>query len=320
LPRRFVAAALSAVMLLLGSTVGTSWVAEAHTVTDAHGRTVSVADAKRIVSIGGAVTEILFALGLGDRVVGIDLTSTYPPAAHQKPQVGYMRALSAEGVLSLAPDLVIAVEGSGPPDVIAVLEKASIPFVLVPEAHDGASAAAKIRFIAKLLGEEQKGEEVASALEDDLKTIESMRASIGERRKAVFVLGMSTGSPLAAGDETAADGIFALAGIDNALGGFSGYKPTSDEAAMASEPDAIVIMAERGHDLTPEVVFSTPAFAGTPAATNNRLIALSGGYLLNFGPRTAHAAHDLAAAVYPELDLPELPDRPWAGAADGSVP
>jgi iron complex transport system substrate-binding protein len=288
-------------------------------VTDAHGRTVTVTDAERIVSIGGAVTEILFALGLGDRVVGIDLTSTYPAEAREKPQVGYMRALSAEGVLSLAPDLVIAVEGSGPPDVIAVLEKASIPFVLVPEAHDGASAAAKIRFIAALLGKEEKGETMASTLEADLRTVESMRALIGEHRKAIFILGLSTGTPLAAGKNTAADGIFTLAGVDNALDGFSGYKPTSDEAAMASAPDAVVIMAERGHELTQDVVFSTPAFAGTPAARDNRLIALPGSYVLNFGPRTAHAARDLAAAVYPELTLPDLPDRPWTTTTSSSV-
>jgi iron complex transport system substrate-binding protein len=310
---------MSIAFFLLASAAGKTWAGDGKAVTDAHGRTVNVGAAERIVSIGGAVTEILFALGLGDRVIGVDLTSTYPAAAREKPQVGYMRALSAEGVLSLAPDLVIAVEGSGPPDVIAVLEKASIPFVLVPEAHDGASVAAKIRFIAQLLDEAEGGEIIAGALEADLKTVESMRAAIAERRKAIFILGMSTGAPLAAGNDTAADGIFALAGIDNALGGFSGYKPTSDEAAMASEPDALVIMAERGHDLTPEVLFSAPAFVGTPAARNGRLIALPGSYVLNFGPRTAHAARDLAAAIYPELALPDLPVRPWAATDRASA-
>jgi len=145
-----------------------------------------------------------------------------------------------------------------------------------------------------------------------------MRASIEHKRKAVFVLGMSTGAPLAAGTDTAADGIFALAGIDNALAGFSGYKPASDEAAIAAEPDAVVIMSERGHELTPDFVFSVPAFAGSPAAIHLRLVALPGGYLLNFGPRTAHAARDLAAALYPEKAFPALPRRPWAASDDSS--
>lgn len=272
--------------------------------------------AERIVSIGGAVTEILYALDIDERIVGVDLTSTFPEAAGAKPQVGYMRALSAEGVLSLAPDLVIAIEGAGPPGAIEVLERASVPFVLVPEAYDGASATTKIRFIAGLLGVAEKGEALIAALEADLRAVETMRASIDERRKAIFVLGISTGAPLAAGTETAADGIFALAGIDNAMAGFTGYKPASDEAAIGAESDAVVIMAERGHQLTAEVVFSVPAFAGTPAARHSRLIALSGGYLLNFGPRTAHAARDLAAALYPEKAFPKLPQRPWVQAGD----
>jgi iron complex transport system substrate-binding protein len=270
------------------------------------------ADAQRIVSIGGAVTEILFALGLADRVVGIDMTSTYPPAAREKAQVGYMRALSAEGVLALAPDLVIAVAGSGPADAIEVLEKASVAFVLVPEAHDSAGVVAKIRLIAGLVDKAKEGEALASAVEEDLKSLEKIRATIETHRKAIFVLGISTGAPLVSGEHTAADGIFALAGVENALSGFSGYTPASDEAAMAAKPDAVVIMAERAHEMTPERIFAAPAFIGTPAAENQRLIALSGGYLLNFGPRTAHAARDLAAAVYPELHLPEIPPRSWA--------
>jgi iron complex transport system substrate-binding protein len=270
------------------------------------------AGAKRIVSIGGAVTEILFALGLADRVVGIDMTSTYPPAAREKEQVGYMRALSAEGVLALTPDLVIAVAGSGPADAIEVLEKASVPFVLVPEAHDGAGVVAKIKLIAGLVGKEKEGEALAAAVEEDLRSLDGIRATIKEHRKAIFVLGMSTGAPLVSGEQTAAAGIFALAGVDNALAGFNGYKPASDEAAMAARPDAVVIMAERAHEMTPERIFAAPAFVGTPAAENKRLIALSGSYLLNFGPRTAHAARDLAAAVYPELNLPEIAPRPWA--------
>ncbi len=312
--RRAICAALSFALLFLAGGPAKTF-ADTRTVTDAHGRTVEVGKADKIVSIGGAVTEILFALGLGERVVGIDLTSTYPPEARDLPQVGYMRALSPEGVLSLAPDLVVAVEGSGPPDAIEVLERASVPFVLVPEAYDAESAVRKIRFIADLLGVSEKGEDVVAALQADLGALEGIRARIAERRKAIFVLGMSTGAPLVAGEHTAANGIFALAGVDNALSGFTGYKPASDEAAMGASPDAVVIMAERGHELTPDVVFAAPAFAGTPAARDGRLVALSGSYMLNFGPRTAHAARDLIAAVYPELAVPELPARPWTVAA-----
>jgi len=290
--------------LLLAAPVGTT--------AQAQQGAPEIGKAERIVSIGGAVTEILYALGLGDRIVAVDQTSTYPAEALEKPQVGYMRALSAEGVLSVTPDLVIAIEGSGPPDVIEILEHASIPFILVPEAHDGAGAVEKIRLIADLLGETEKGDAVIKALAADLHAQEAIRASIPTRRKAIFVLGMASDAPLVGGEGTAADAIFALSGVDNALSGFSGYKPANDEATMAAQPEAVILMAERAHELTPEKVFAAPVFAGTPAARDNRLIALSGSYLLNFGPRTAHAARDLTAAVYPELAIPELPARPWA--------
>jgi iron complex transport system substrate-binding protein len=301
---------------LLVALIATPLAAEPVSVTGADGRTVTVADASRIVSVGGTVTEILYALGLGDRIVGVDLTSNFPEAANDKPKVGYMRALSAEGVLSLGPTVILAIEDSGPPEVIDVLEQASVPFVLVPKAHDSAGVAASIRLIADAVGETEKGAALADAVAADLATVEAMLVRIAERRKAVFVLGVGGGAPTVAGSGTAAADMFALAHVENALAEADGYKPASDEATVAAAPDAVVLMADRSHHLTDEQVLAVPAFAGTPAAANGRLIRMSGGYLLNFGPRTAHATRDLAAAVYPELALPELPARPWtAGAA-----
>ena len=108
-------------------------------VTDASGRAVAIADTSRIVSIGGSITEILYALGLQQKIVAVDTTSLFPPAALQeKPNVGYMRQLSAEGVLALAPTLVLALQGSGPKETIDVLETSKIPFVAVPDKFSGA--------------------------------------------------------------------------------------------------------------------------------------------------------------------------------------
>ena len=292
--------------------------AEPRVVIDAAGRRVVIADASRIVAIGGSVTEILYALGAADRIVGVDQTSTFPDAASQKKNVGYMRALSAEGVLSLAPTLVLAIEGSGPPDVMEVLSKASVPFVLVPEAHDPEGALRKIRFIAKAIGAQGEGERIALAVREDFDVLAAIRGKIERRRKALFVLAIGGGAPIVGGRDSSAAAIFALAGVDNAFDRISGYKPASDEAALAAEPDAIVVMAERGHTMTAETLFSLPAFAATPAAKAQRLIALPGLYLLGFGPRTAHAARDLAAKLYPELKIPALPARAWTGPGDGA--
>jgi iron complex transport system substrate-binding protein len=289
------------------------------TLVDAAGRSVTINDASRIVAIGGTVTEILYALGIEDWVVGVDQTSNYPPAATEKPTVGYMRALSAEGVLSLRPSVVIAIEDSGPKDTIDVLERASVPFVLVPKAHDADGVAKTIRFVAEAVGETEKGEALASAVGADLATVAAMRDGIKERRKAVFILGMNGDALMVAGSHTGAADIFALAGVDNALAAMEGYKPAGDEATLAAAPEALVMMSERSGNVSDDTVFAAPALSATPAARDRRLIRMSGTYLLNFGPRTAHAARDLAASVYPDLKLPALPARPWTGHDDGSA-
>lgn len=293
--------------------------AEPVMVTDAAGRQVTITDTSRIVAIGGTVTEILYALGAEDRVVAVDETSTFPARARDKPSIGYMRAVSAEGVLSLAPSLVVAIEDSGPRDAIEVLEGASVPFVLVPQAHDGPGVAATIRFVAEAIGEKEKGSAVAEAVLADIAAVDAMRAGIAERRKAVFVLGITGGAPTVAGSGTSAADIFALAGVDNALAAMTGYKPASDEAALAAAPEAIILMAERAEGIADDTVFAAPAFAGTPAARDGRLFRMSGAYLLNFGPRTAHAARDLAAAIYPELAPPALPERAWTTDAPSAT-
>ena len=286
------------------------------TLTDASGRTVTVTDASRIIALGGTVTEILYALGLEAAVAGVDVTSTFPARAEGKPSVGYVRALSAEGVLALGPSLILATEDAGPKEAVAVLERASVPFLVVPRAHDAAGVGDTIRFIAEAVGEPEKGAALAAAVADDLAAVAAMHDRLPPRRKAVFVLGLSGGAPMVAGSGTGAADIFALAGIDNALSAMDGYKPASDEAVIAAAPEAIVLMAERNHALSDEAVLALPAFAATPAAADRRLVRESGTYLLNFGPRTAHAARDLAAAVYPEAGLPALPPRPWTTDAD----
>jgi iron complex transport system substrate-binding protein len=291
--------------------------AHARTILDAAGRKIEVADASRIVAIGGSVTEILFALGAGDRVIGVDQTSTFPAAARDKKNVGYMRALSSEGVLSLAPSLIIAIEGAGPPEVMEVLKRASVPLVIVPEVHDEGGIVRKIRLVAETIGVD--GEALANAVAADFATLAEIRARITAHRKAVFVLALGGGTPIVAGKETTADAILRLAGTDNALTGMVGFKPVVAEATLAAEPDAVVIMADRDHNMSPDSLFALPAFAGTPAARARRLIGLPGLYLLGFGPRTAHAARDLAAALYPELKLPQLPERPWTGAGEGQT-
>lgn len=289
--------------------------AEPRTVSGRDGRTIEIHDTSRIVTIGGAVTEIVFALGHGGDVIAVDQTSTYPAAVKSKPNVGYMRALSAEGVISVAPTLILATEGSGPPDVIDILSGAAIPFVVVPEGYDEQAVLRKIELIAHVLDEEERGKAMTDAITEDFRALQEIRDRIEKKRKAVFVFAVGGGTPTVGGSETSVDGVFALGGIDNAMKAMSGYKPAVGEAVLAAAPDVVVTMIERNHGLDAETMFALPAFTGTPAARARRLVPISS-YYLNFGPRTAHAARDLAASVYPELNLPALPARAWTSVED----
>lgn len=285
---------------------------DAHVTSEAAGRKIAVADTSRIVTIGGAATEIVYALGLGERVVAVDVSSTYPASALEtKPNVGYIRALSPEGVLSVGPSVVISTDGAGPPDAVTVLRNASVPFVTFPEARDASEVVANIRFVAGVLGVADAGERLAAAVQQDFDALATLRARIGRPRKAAFVLAASAAAPIVGGGHTSADAILKLAGIENAMGGMAGFKPVVDEAMLAAEPDVIILMKERSHALSDEALAALPAFAGTRAATEHHIVRIDGAYALGFGPRTPQAARDLAAAVYPELALPALPQHAW---------
>jgi iron complex transport system substrate-binding protein len=282
----------------------------AETVRDASGRSVEVKDANRIVSIGGAVTEILYALGLKDRVVAVDATSLYPDEAlKQKPSVGYFRALSAEGVLGLNPSLVLAIDGAGPKETLSVLEAATVPFVRVPDHYSADGILQKMRLIAQATGERDRGECRIAQVSADLAALTALRAKIKEPAKVMFVISFLNGKPMVAGRNTAADGIIRMAGAVNAIEAYEGYKQISDEAVIAAGPDTVLVM-QRGRDnIDAATVFSHAAFTMTPAAARKSFVAMDGLYLLGFGPRTATAARDLAETLYPALGHAVLPSE-----------
>lgn len=282
---------------------------QAAVVQDATGKSVSISDASRIVSVGGAVTEILYAIGLEDRVVAVDTTSLFPERALVKPKVGYMRQLSPEGVLGLAPTLILASEGSGPKETIAVLEAAHVPFVSVPDQFTGEGILEKIRMVSAAAGAAARGDCLRDTVKRDLDALQALRNAIDRPRKILFVLSLMNDRPMVAGRATAADGIIKLAGGINAINDYEGYKLVNEEAIIAARPDAILVMQRGDQSLTAEAVFANAAFSMTPAAKDKAFISMEGLYLLGFGPRTALAARDLAATLYPKLKTEKLPSE-----------
>ena len=255
-------------------------------------------DTSRVVALGGAVTEIVYALGVEDRLVARDSTSIYPDAVFSLPDVGYLRQLSPEGVLSVNPTGIIALEGAGPKETVEVLKKASVPYVEVPETYDHAGILKRIEIVGAALGEEAKAAELSGKVDAELKEAEVLTRDIGERKRVLFILSMQGGKILASGSGTAADGIISLAGAVNAIEGVQGYKQMTDEGVISARPDVVLLMERDGLSWDPEKLFSLPAIASTPAGENRQVIRMNAAYLLGFGPRTASAVRELAVSLY----------------------
>ncbi|WP_298493638.1 hemin ABC transporter substrate-binding protein [uncultured Maritimibacter sp.] len=249
--------------------------------------------ADRVLAIGGSVTEIVYELGEADRLVGRDSTSSYPPEALALPDVGYIRALSPEGVLSVNPDLVVSEAGAGPVEAVDLLRAAHVPFVEVPEGFTEAAVRAKIMGVAEALGVPDKGAVLADEVSADL--ADARDAVTGEPKRVLFLLTAAGGRFTAAGTGTSAEAIIELAGGVNALDSFEGYKEVSDEAIAEAMPDVVLMMDRAGdHAISDEDLFSHAAFVTTPAAKTGRVVRMDGSLLLGFGPRVGEAVRELA--------------------------
>ena len=257
------------------------------------------ADTSRLVTIGGSLTEIVFALGENDRLVARDQTAVFPEAALKLPDVGYMRALAPEGVLSVRPTALLVLEGSGPPEALDVLNGAGVEYQTVPESFTHTGILRKVEAVGEALGVQNKAEALMAQIDADLSAVEAMTKRIGNKKRVLFILSMQGNKIQAAGTGTAADGIIALGGGINSITDYAGYKALTEEAIIAAAPDVILMMDRGGdHAASNADLFGNPAIALTPAGRDHKVIRIDGAYLLGFGPRTASAARDLAHAMY----------------------
>lgn len=257
------------------------------------------ADTSRLVSIGGSLTEIIYELGAEGQLIARDQTAIYPEAVNALPDVGYMRQLAPEGVLSVSPTALLVIEGSGPPEALEVLSHAGVEYQTIPEAYSAEGVLVKVRGIGTVLGIEAEAEALAQKLEGEFAALKARTDAITAPKKVLFVLSSQGGQIQASGTGTAADGIIELAGAENVITEYQGYRPLSEEAITAAAPDAIVMMDRGGdHAATDAELLANPAIALTPAGQNKAIYRLDGAYLLGFGPRTAAAAGDLADLLY----------------------
>lgn len=257
---------------------------------------------RRIVSVGGALTETLYALGAGQEIVGVDTTSLYPAAARALPSVGYARALSAEGVLSLRPTLLVATAEAGPPAVVAQLQAARVGFETLDSGHRFEGVLASTRRLATLAGRPEEGTRLVARLEAEWAAAQqhTQRLAAGHTApRVLFVLSHSMAQVRVAGHDTGADAMIRLAGAVNAFGSVAGYKPLTPEGAIAAAPD-LILATEQGLQAAGGIdgLLRAPGLAATPAGRARRVVALDALLLLGFGPRLPLALTQLASAIH----------------------
>ncbi|WP_034181701.1 hemin ABC transporter substrate-binding protein [Burkholderia pyrrocinia] len=249
---------------------------------------------KRVVVIGGALAETAFALGGAEtpryRLVGADTTCTYPDAAKRLPKVGYQRALSAEGLLSLRPDLVLASAEAGPPNTIAQVKNAGVAVTTFDERHDVESVRAKITGVSQALDVRDAGAVLLQRFDRDWQAARDAVAVCApggtQPPRVLFVLNHTGNQALVAGQRTAADAMIRYAGARNAMQGFDHYKPLTTEALAAAAPDVVLISDEGLAAVGGRAaLLATPGFGATPAGRAQRVVSLDALFLLGFGPR-----------------------------------
>ena len=255
------------------------------------------ADAARIVTVPGNVTETVFALGLGDSVVGVCASSRYPDAVEAIPKVGYRTNLSAEGVLSLAPSIVIATPEAGPKDVMDQIRNAGIRVEIVAGERTMDGAVNRITEVAALLGKEAEGQQIVDAMRKDISDVIKSDGDVGSKPKVLFIY-VARNRSMVAGTGTAAEAMIDLAGGVNAVTSFKEFKPINPEAIVSANPDFILLDHSGLKSLGGvDGALKLPGVSQTTAGQKRQIIAMDKTLLLGFGPRLSEGATELARLI-----------------------
>lgn len=253
----------------------------------------------RIVCVSKQLNEIIFALGAGDKIVGVDLSSTYPPEIKSRPTVGYHRMLSAEGIISLNPTLVIHDGNIAPASVLPQLSKVGIP---IKEFHSPStldSTEILIRNIAKEFGAEQKAGELIAKLNVDLKKAEEQKKQYSDTPKVLIIhYGRANNNYFVMGRRGNQNTLIEMAGGVNAAD-TSGFRLLSAESIANSQPD-VILATDFGFDMqgNAEKFVELPGISLTPAAKNNKIYRIEEHDLVYFGPRTGEIVQMLMELIH----------------------
>lgn len=259
---------------------------------------------QRWVSAGGALSEWVSALGGESKLVGVDTTSQHPESLKALPSIGYQRSLSAEGILSLRPDILIGTEEMGPPPVLSQVKAAKVQVELFSAQPDLPTVEKNVTRLGQLLGAEAEAKQLLASYQQQLDAQKVRVAEAQSKQKApgvLLLLGHAGGKPLIAGKDTAADWLLQQAGGHN-LATHTGYKPFSVESLASLDPE-VLVFADRAltGDAAKAALFKeNPILNSNRAAKTGRVLELDPTLLVGgLGPRLPAALKTLSDGFYP---------------------
>lgn len=249
---------------------------------------------QKIVSINGAVSEILAGIGLEEHIVGVDVTSTYPASLKNKPKIGHNRNLSAEGILALQPDVVTGLASDLKPELASQLKSAGVKLILFNQELTPAGTKKLIREVSNAFGNKAKGEVLVKKLDQDLAAAARI-SNAAAKPKVLFIYARGTGTMMVAGQHTPLEKMIQLAGGQNAVKGFSDFKPLTPESLVQANPDVILLFSSGMQSLGgPSGLLDVQGINQTKAGKAKRFVTMDGELLTGFGPRLGLAIAELA--------------------------
>ena len=259
---------------------------------------LSAQAAERIVVAGGSLVELIYAMDAGNRVVGVDDTTSFPPLTEALPHIGYWKQLSSEGILSLRPDSFITWQDAGPQLVFDQLRAQKVNVVTLPRIPATVEQMyANIHTLAKNLGAVEQGNALVNNLRQRLENVARSSASKPAPVKALFILSAGGSAPQVAGKGSVADAIMALAGAQN-VAQHSQYRSYSAEALIAANPEVIVVTSQMVEgDINR--LSTVAGITRTAAWKNQRIVTLDQALILGMGPRVADAVETLHRQFWP---------------------
>ena len=258
----------------------------------------SVQAADRIVVAGGSLSELIYALGAGERVVGVDETTSYPPETAALPHIGYWKQLSSEGILSLRPTRFITWQDAGPQLVFDQLRSQHVAVLTLPRVPATVEQMyTNIRTLARELGDEERGTALINTLSQRLEKVAQSSASKPAPVSALFILSAGGSAPQVAGKGSVADAIMTLAGARN-VAQHPQYRSYSAEALIAANPEVIIVTSQMvDGDLNR--LSTIAGITRTNAWKNQRIVVLDQSLILGMGPRVADAVETLHRQFWP---------------------